>query len=690
MQRRNPFSIPRWWGALALAAALAIDLPAQMSTAAVVGTVTDKSGAVAPGARITVTNRGTGLNYTATADTDGSYRVSLLPAGHYRIRAEKPGFKAWVVEDVGLAIGDTYRADANLDVGAVQESVVVRGEAPELQTESSTVSSLVDERMMQDLPVMGRNFVELAQLAPGASDYAGGAAFATGDAVDDRRRPTVLSVNGATAGENNFRIDGMDNNDRNVGNIVVKPSMDAIGEMKVVTNTFSADLGRTTGGAVIFITKGGTNALHGTAFEFFRNQHMDARPPNLLAKQEKPPYRQNNFGGSIGGPVIKSRSFFFFDWETYLANLGQVATNTVPTLAEKYQYNFSGVNPIWDVNSTRPNPSRAGSYIRDPFPNNTIPASLVDPVARNVVLLYPDPQVGGITNNFISAPSRGQNDATMDIRVDHRITGNNNFFVRYSLNKTHTKVPNVLPTAANGIDPVGGMGGRADQSAHNLQLNDAVVLSPRLLLNLRASYSRLMIRSAHLGYGRDEAAQLGIRGVNVDEDSSGIPTFAITNFTTIGEGNYLPSFNTNNAYQYAASLQYSRGAHSLKIGGDLVRRLVACPSSATPRGTFNFSSNFTNDPAVSLASNGNALATLLLGYPTSTARNKYLIHPGFMFTETDAYVQDDWRVNRWLTLNPGLRWEYFSPTVEHHDRISTLSFTSSSSCWQAGTACPEA
>jgi len=659
---------------LAIGSATMAALFAQSNTATVVGTVTDKSGSVVPGVKITVTNLGTSLNYKAVTEKDGDYRISLLPAGHYRIQAEKTGFSTWLIQDVALAIGDSYRANVSLDVGSLGQTVVVHGEAPELQTESPTVNTLIDERMMQNLPVNGRNFVELAQLAPGASDYSGGAAFATGDAVDDRRRPTVVSVNGATAAENNFQIDGMDNNERFVGNIVVKPSMDAIGEMKVITNTFSAELGRTTGGAIIFTTKGGTNKFHGTAFEFYRNQHLDARPPNLLAFQEKPPYKQNNFGGSIGGPVIKSRSFFFFDWETYRANLGQVLTSTVPTLAEKNQYNFTGVNPIWDINTTRPNPARAGAFLRDPFPNNTIPASLVDPVSKNLVLLYPDPQIGGLTNNFVASPSRAQNDATMDIRLDHRISSNNNFFVRYSLNKTHTKVPNALPTAANGIDPVGGNGGQTHQSAHNLQLNDALVLSPRLLLNLKASYSRLNIQSVQLGYDRDEATKLGIPGVNVDEDSSGVPTINMTNYTSIGEGGYTPTLNTNNTYQYVGSLQYTHGAHSLKVGGDLARRLVAVSQAADPRGTFSFSPNFTYDPNVSVATNGNSLATMLLGYPTATTRNKFLIHPGYIYTETDAYIQDDWRVTRWLTLNPGLRWEYFSPLIEQHDRISTLDF----------------
>ena len=265
----------------------------------------------------------------------------------------------------------------------------------------------------------------------------------------------------------------------------------------------------------------------------------------------------------------------------------------------------------------------------------------------------------------------------MDIRLDHRVSNNNNFFVRYSLNKTHTNVPNALPTAANGIDPVGGNGGQTTQSAHNLQLNDAIVLTPRILLNLKASFSRLAIQSVQLGYGRAESTKLGIPGINVDEDSSGVPTINMTNYTSIGEGGFTPTLNTNNTYQYAATVQYTRASHSLKIGADLVKRLVAVSQSSDPRGTFSFSPNFTNDPTSSTATNGNSLATMLLGYPTGTTRNKFLIHPGYFYTETDVYIQDDWRVTRWLTLNPGMRWEYFSPLIEQHDRISTLDFATS-------------
>jgi hypothetical protein len=649
---------------------------AQVSTADIVGTLADKSGGAIPAVAVVVTNLETGLQYRVTSDSSGNYRVTLLPPGRYRIAAEKPGFKTWAVTDLNLAIGDRFRADAVLEVGAVQESVTVQAESAALQTESATVGSLVGEHMVQNLPVNGRNFVQLAQLAPGASDYSGGAAFSTGNAVDDRRRPTVVSVNGATSAENNFLIDGMDNNERFVGTIVVKPSMDAIGEMRVVTNTFSADLGRTTGGAITFITKSGTNQFHGTAYEFFRNQQLDARQPNLLAGQPKPPYQQHNFGGSIGGPVIKNRSFFFFDWETYRAKLGQVIQSTVPTLAERTRYDFSGVNNIWDINSTTPDPSRPGGYVRTPFPNNTIPAALVNPASKNILDLYPDPLNNNLTNNYVQAPARKQTDNTMDIRLDHRFSDNNNAFVRYSHNKTFTDTPHALPTAKSGIEPVGGgTPGTSDQVAHNLQLNDAWVLTPRVVLNLKASYSRYVLRSVQVGYGRSEAAQLGIPGVNTDEDSSGVPTVTITGYTGIGEGGFLPTLNTNNTFQYSASVQYSHGAHSLKIGGDLAKRQVAVAQSSNAQGTFTFGPNFTNDPASSVATNGNGLATMLLGFPTATSRTKFLIHPGYFYTEVDGYIQDDWHVNRWLTINPGLRWDFFGPLTEMHDRISTLDFT---------------
>ncbi len=286
--------------ALVLLTMLAPVIQAQISTAAVVGTMTDTSGATLAGVKVTATNLDTGLTYSGETNTSGEFVIPALPPARYRIQGMLSGFKTWQMQAVTLAVGDRFRADSIMEIGQMQQSVEVRADTASLQTESATVGSVVNRQQVQDLPINGRNFFQLTQIVPGATDYTGGS-FAN-NTLDDRRRSTTVSVNGRTGAENNFTIDGMDNNEKFIGTILVKPSMEALAEMKVLTNSFSAETSRTGGAAVAIITKGGTNEFHGSAFEYLRNEVLDARPPNLAASAAKPPYKQHNFGGSIRRP----------------------------------------------------------------------------------------------------------------------------------------------------------------------------------------------------------------------------------------------------------------------------------------------------------------------------------------------------------------------------------------------------
>ena len=670
--------------ALFLASVGAPGLRAQVATATVVGTVTDTTGGVVPGAQVAVTNINTGLVYHSVTNHDGDYIVTELPAGHYTIQTSKEGFKTSSTNDVSLTIGDRYRADAKLEVGQVSEAITVEAGAAKLQTDSPTVSQVIGEQQVQDLPLNGRDFVMLAQLVPGATDNTTGS-YSSGDAVDDRRRSSTVSVNGFNGAQNNFMIDGMDDNERFIGSVSVKPSIEAIGEIQVITNTFSAEMSRTNGAAISFITKGGTNDFHGTAFEFLRNQILDARPPMQLYNTPKAPYRQNNFGGSIGGPVQKNKTFFFYDWETFKNNRGQVNTATVPTPSE-IAGNFKGINPIYDPLS---NVTVGSNVTRTEFPNDQIPLSRMDPAAINVLHDYPAANTSGIlganpaypgtflpVNNFVDDPSRIQTDNTMDIRIDHRFSDNSNGYVRYSYNHTTTTTPHTLPTSPDGIDLVGGAGGYTDQSNHSLQLNEVYTLNPRTILVLQASYLRWYLASLQTGFGRAEATKLGIPGVNIDSDSTGVPTINISasqGFIGTGEGGYQPNLDTNNTFQETGSVQTLRGAHSLKVGGSFIKRQVDETQSSDPRGTFSFGSALTSN-TTNTTTTGNGLASMELGYWASDSRNKYLIHPGYRYTEPALYFQDDWRARKWLTVNLGLRWEYFSPLSEEYNRIANFDF----------------
>jgi hypothetical protein len=659
---------------------------AQVNTADILGTATDSSGAVVPGVKITAKNAGTAAEYTAVTDSGGNYMIRLLPSGRYSMRAEASGFKAWTTAEVALAVGDRLRQEIRLEVGQVTQTVEVTAEAPALQSDSSALGNLLTERAVQDLPLMGRNFVSLAQLTAGANDLNGG--WATGSSPDDRRRTSAVSVNAQGGINNNFLMDGMDNNERFISSIIVKPSIEAMAEMKVQTNMYSAELGRVAGGVVNIVTKSGTNRFHGSAFEFFRNEKLDGKNFFTIRKNDpatglpsdaltlKPPYKQNQFGASLGGPIVKNRTFFFGDYEEYRVVQGVTLTSTVPTVLMK-QGIFTGVNPIYDPTTTRLDSSSPTGFARTRFPFDVMQDSSMDRTGKMIANLWPDPLTSGVTNNYQQAYPKTQNDKTLDTRVDHRFSESDILFGRYSFNDTKTFIPGALPVdLKTGINPVGdtSLGGPGLQRAQNLSLSETHTFTARLVGEFKFAYSRIAINSLPPNYGINVSDQLGIANSNVDNNTSGMAQISASGgYRSMGDGGYIPLITFNNLFQPAGSILWARGAHSIKIGGDLRRRQVAQFQSANGQGSFSFNANFTMDPSGLVKNSGNSVASLLTGYPASTSRNRYLVNmPGYRLLEYAAFFQDDWRATRWLTLNLGLRYDYFSPVSEATNRIANL------------------
>ncbi len=638
----------------------------QSTTADVLGTVTDATGGVLPGVKITVHNLATGADHTATSDASGNYTVTLLPVGRYSVTVANPGFKTWTIPGVTLAIGDRLRQDIELEVGALGQSVEVTASSPALQADSSSVSNLINTNALQDLPLNGRNFVVLTQLTAGAAEGDPNG-LPSGTRPDDRRQTSAVTVNAQPTSFNNFLIDGMDDNERSIGTILVKPSIDALQEMKVETNLYSAQYGRTAGGVISFITKSGTNEYHGSLFEFLRNEKLDAR--NFFAPV-KPSYKQNQFGGSLGGPIKKNKLFFFGDYEGFRQSQGQTFKTSMPTAAERLG-NFAGVNPIFDPLSTT---TINGVSTRTRFANDQIPLSRMDPVAVNLINLYPLPNQPGLANNFVYLPNKTQNNDTMDARGDYRVSDSNTLFARYSLNNTKTLIPPGCPTAANGISPVcdQGRSGTASQRAQSAQLNFSHVFGPAMFMELKSGFARYYIYSLPQNYGKKASQQVGLPGINIDNDSSGLAIMAISGLTNLGDASFVPLLTLNNMFQETGNISYIRGSHSIKFGADVRRRQTDVFQSATSKGQFNFDANLTNDPSGATSRSGNGAASFLLGYPASTTRNKFLVNPGLRNWETDAYVQDDWRATHWLTLNLGFRWDYFGATSEVANRISNV------------------
>jgi hypothetical protein len=659
--------------ALALVCLLgAITASAQVTTADIVGTVTDQSGAVLPGVKVTVENLDTHETRSGITSASGEYSFSLLAIGRYAVQIEATGFKSFRVPGLDLASGDRVRANAQMQLGQISETVEVQTAGSVLQTDSSTVGSLVSKEAVQDLPLNGRNFVMLAQLGPGVNQGAANA-LSSGTRPDDRRPSATISVGAQGSQVNNFMIDGVDNNDRVIGTAVIRPSVEGLAEFRVQTDLYTAEVGRSAGGVVNLITKSGTNTVHGSLFEFFRNDAMDAAPFRFIATTPKTEYRQNQFGGSAGGPIKKDRTFFFFDYEGFRLRQGQVPTTiTVPTDAMK-SGNFAGVATIYDPASTRPDPNNPGKFIRDPFAGNIIPVNRINPIAAKFLALYPEQTGPGIAANYAGAFNKTQDASTFDTRIDHHFSDKDYFYGRYSFNDTNSFIPGTMPEIG-GIFPGGGsFAGPALQRAQGINLNEVHIIRPSLLLELKAAYIRYANHAQGLNSGNNVSSAFGIPGANHDYVSSGLTGATFSGgFQGLGDATFLPIVQIDNTFQYNGSLTWTKGSHSIKAGASLIRRQFLIVQSTQPRGSWAFSTFESDNTA---GSGGHPIASFLLGLPNTYQLNESLTWPGMRTWEPSGYVQDDWRVSSRLTLNLGVRWDLFTPYTEVNNQISNLNMT---------------
>src|ERR1700739_3228613 len=394
---------------------------AQLTTADILGTVTDPTGAVIPNANITLKNLDTNEMRSTQSNGSGDYTFTLLQVGHYSITVKASGFQAWVTRDLAIEAGDRARADAHLQLGSESAFVEVTASTPLLQADSATVSSNVTAMAVQDLPLNGRNFVQLVQLVPGANEGPGNG-LSSGGRPDDRRTNAAgISVNGQDDTLNNWVVDGVDDNERIIGSIGVKPNVEGIQEITVQTNSYAPEAGRTAGGVINIVTRSGTNEFHGSAYEFFRNDIFDAR--NVFQTTgAKPELRQNQFGGSIGGPIFKDKTFFYFDYEALRAVSGVTYVKTVPT-QEEY-------NNINSINGGSPQALLSAGNGTSGLP--------IDPVALNYLKLFPAPNtgsVGQLSNNFTISPNKTQFSSIYDARGHHKLNDRNLLFGRFAYNK---------------------------------------------------------------------------------------------------------------------------------------------------------------------------------------------------------------------------------------------------------------
>jgi len=702
-------------------------------TGDIVGTVTDSTGAVVPNATVTLTNTATNVSQTAQTAGDGNYLFTLLQVGSYVIKVQASGFKTASAPALALSSGDRARADIKLEVGEQTTTVEVQATvAPALQTDTSNVGQITTTQSVEDLPLNGRNLIQLVYATPGVTSGSPGS-IVQGNRPDDRRLNSAFSVNGQTDTLNNNLIDGMDNNERIIGTIGVRPSIDAVQEVNVQTNKYDASVGRTGGGVVDIITKSGTNSFHGSAYEFFRNKVLNTNPNynfneslNLLALKAgeagasdphttaaaNPPFQQNQFGGSVGGPIIKNKTFFFADFEQLNYNTGTTAAfYSVPTLCERglavcpdgltQPYDFSDNPTVSQPLSVTPGgtgsacstSATAGAlkYGSLTCPFVTIPANKVTPLGLAYFNMYPLPNTGAagaISNNYTSAPVKRFKSDTYDGRVDEHFNDKNTLYGRFTHNGETTLNPNGFPNV--NINPAtGALGGSLavdpvslSYNGPNNEVQDALafsyvhVFNPNVLLNLKTTVFRSAIISNPANNLTDVSTKLGFpctatACVNAEHLTpgivgSGLASISVAPFNSaqglsgIGDTSFIPLLEFDTTFQYMGTLTWNHGPHSVRVGLSLIRRRATIGQSNNPQGTFTFNGSYT----------GVAAGDLLEGLNSTIARNNALDQPGFRTWEPSIFVQDDWRARPWLTLNIGLRYDIFTAYTEVHGRIS--------------------
>ena len=644
-------------------------LPAQVNaTGTLSGQVTDASGAAVAGANVKVTEQETGIVTAKQTAQNGYYTVPLLKPGTYSLEITAPGFTAAVRRDIVLQILQTVQQDFTLQVGDMQQQVTVEGGAPLLNTESTEVGNVITEQSAQQLPLNGRNFSQLALLVPGTNPGPVGGIRTQGNGNETQRAGAEVVASGSRGSFNTFMIDGLDDRDQSVGTVKVFPNLESIGEFKVQVGNYSSEFAG--GGAVVnVITRSGGNEFHGSAFEFLRNNAFDARQ---FFDAKKPQFQQNQFGGALGGPIKRNKTFFFGDYQGLRVHTASTSLVTQPTDAMRGG-NFSGVAAIYD-----PSTYNAATNTRQQFAGNVIPASKIDPVARNLLAIFPQTNLGGNRNNLRLNNLAVQVQDQYDVRVDHNFSDHDSMFGRYTHGDADTTFPGT-PVLINGaINPLAFAQGTA--TAGSLRLNHAPSdqatiqevhqFSPSIVNQLALGYTRFALRVTPLDQGFNIAQRLGLQGANTGENAGSMASLSVSGYQGYSSSN-LPEIVPQNTWQLSDTVSYTRGAHALRFGGSIVHNRFGFFQLGAPSGSLSFSGVYSNNPATSTG--GNGFADFLLGLAASSSKSTAPFGtPYEKYTEYGAFIQDTWRASNRLTVNLGLRYDLFTPLTERYNRQSNF------------------
>lgn len=670
------------------------------ATGSFAGTVTDKAGAVISGATVRATSQSTGLVRETKTDDSGHYLIPLLPVATFTLHVESSGFQASEQRDIRLQVDEHREIDFTLSPASVSSTVEVNATEVAVETANPSLGQVITSQQVADLPLNGRNFVQLATLTPGTTASTSPVSFFTSAASSEAatRGSFSLSVGGSREQETDWLLDGNDNNQLDEGGIAIFSDIDDIQEFKVLTYNYSAEYGERAGPTVLVTTKSGSNQWHGSLFEFFRNTALDA-DNYFTHTQEK--FNLNQFGGSLGGPIRKDKTFFFFDYQAKMQREGvpftgyvPTASMVTPTAAGNYDFTndplgvtltnpFSGAGFQCLPGTTTPEPVLADGSQATGVACNIIPAAMINPVGARVAALYPTPNVtGAVGYNYANLPTRSLNEGTWDIRLDHNFSAKDSAFARFSYDQATNFVPGGSPTwsEANAF----GSNQHINNHGRNAVVTETHVFSPNAINQATVGYNRIFNHILSFGTGTCEAAKLGIPGADLgstcdsvtgypaslnqsskDCISCGLTSFQMSSYFSIGDRGFAPYQGGTNVYSVSDVLDLIRGKHNIRFGATYRAEEMNVRNNAFQDGYVIEDGFGTGDDIgdLLLGSLGVFAAhdqTFLGG---TTGRRWKLVRPFF---------QDDWRVTSNLTLNLGVAWSLATPETEVENRMANF------------------
>ena len=643
---------------------------AQTEQGSITGVVTDSSSSAIAGAKVVLTNDATKVESTQETNGTGNYSFPFLQPGHYTVVSQKEGFSAARVTNVNITVGLIATINMTLNPGNVKQEISVSANAVLLDEQTSSLGNVVSNQQIVQLPLNGRNPYALLALAPGVTP--------------NGNSGTGPVISGGRSNTSGVLFDGQETRNTSTNDIAYTPPLETVAEFKVITNNFSAEYGRSGGGILTAAGRSGTNEIHGSAYEFFRNNVLNANGwTNNRNGLKKNPVRHNEFGFAVGGPVYipkvyngRNRTFFFFNFERVLDRAPDNITATVPTGLQRIgdfsqTLNSGGAQiKIYDPLSAVSNPAAANTYVRAQFPNNVIPLNRIDLITSKLLQYYPLPNLPGITNNYAVSATRATNTTKYYGRVDESVGQNNRIFFRYGLTHTEANTPAYTGFAFPG-EGTNCNEGNANSSPWVAALSDTVTFRPNIIGEFRVSYTRQINTCMPRSLGFD-LTTLGLPSYLKNASADRLfPLIEVTDFTSLGPARASHYTDAENTPEAQAHITWLKGSHSLKTGVDYLFLAFNIFRPDYPSGDFQFGRGYTQgpDPSVASATTGYGLATLLLGAPTG---GSFTVGPSLAASQrsSNIYLQDDWKLARNLTLNIGLRWEYQTPYQERYNHLA--------------------